>query len=220
MCGRFTIAIEPAELMEEFDLPEVPTNWIKRYNVAPSQMIPVIPDIIEKRIEYLKWGLIPRWSKDPAIGNKLINARAETILEKPSFRDAFVNRRCLIIANGFYEWKRDPAGKKPSQPFRFVRTNRKPFAFAGIWEIWRSNEQEIKTAAIITCNANLVVQSIHDRMPVIIPKDLYERWLFETSSQNLQKMLLPFAADQLMSYPVSTLINKPDYDAPDCIVQN
>lgn len=217
MCGRFTIAIEPAEILEEFGLEEIPSNWVRRYNVAPSQRIPVLTRTGDRKIEYLKWGLIPSWAKDPAIGNRLINARAETILEKPSFRNAFAKRRCLVLADGFYEWKRDDHTRS-SQPYRFTRKDGKPFAFAGLWETWRDKDGcDLRTAAIITCPADSTVRPVHDRMPVILSRQGYWAWLADAPVKDLLRLLVPLQGDVLSGYPVSLVVNKPEVDHPGCI---
>ncbi len=219
MCGRFTIAIEPAEIVEEFELEEIPSDWVQRYNVAPSQRIPAITHASDRKIEYLKWGLIPVWAKDPAIGNKLINARSETILEKPSFRNAFMKRRCLILADGFYEWKRDDH-VVGSQPYRFTRKDGKPFAFAGVWETWRNTDgRDVRSAAIITCAANAMVRPVHDRMPVILSRNSYWDWLKDTPVEDLLRLLVPLQGDVLSGYPVSLVVNKPEVDHPGCIAR-
>ena len=144
MCGRFTLGVEPVELQEAFDLSEAPVDWVLRENIAPTQPVAVLASAETRRIEYMRWGLIPSWAKDISIGSKMFNARAETIQEKPSFKTAFARRRCLIPADGFYEWQKQEKG--PSKPFRFQLKGKQPFAFAGLWELWRSPEgDELKS---------------------------------------------------------------------------
>ena len=215
MCGRFTLAIDPQELAQAFDLAEAPDEFPPRYNIAPSQPIAAIlkhPDDPERHFHLLKWGLIPSWSKDPSIGNRMINARGETVSEKPSFRAAFKRRRCLIPATGFYEWQKHQGGK---QPFYICLQNQQPFAFAGLWETW----QDISTATIITTSANQQLEPIHNRMPVILNSEDYDTWLDPESQDtaDLQSLLKPFPAEAIEAYPVSTHVNKPANDSPECI---
>jgi putative SOS response-associated peptidase YedK len=195
MCGRFTIAVEPLELQEEFNIPEMPADWIIRYNVAPTQLIPVITNSSERKIEFYKWGLVRGWAKDASIGVRMINARAETIIEKPSFRKPFQKQRCLILADGFYEWKKGLHGRGPSEPYRFQKKDGKPFAFAGLWDAWHSPAgEEIRTCTIITCHANTVVAPVHERMPVILEKANYWKWLDETNENDLLNLLVPYSS--------------------------
>ena len=217
MCGRFTLTFSAEELAEAFELDEVPASFPPRYNIAPSQPIAAVLKTIEhpvRHLSLLRWGLIPSWSKDPAIGNRLINARAETVAEKPSFRTAFKRRRCLIPASGFYEWQKQERGK---QPFYFHLKRKQPFAFAGLWETW----QDIPTGTIITTEANQLSQPIHDRMPVILKPQDYEEWL-EPNNQNiaeLQSLLKPFLSEEMEIYPVSNQVNNPANDSSECIVE-
>ena len=218
MCGRFTIAIEALDLQEEFGIPEMPSDWTLRYNVAPTQPVAVLMDAKVRKIEYLRWGLIPTWAKDISIGNKLINARAETITEKPSFRSAFLKRRCLILADGFFEWQRKLDRKGSSTPFRFQRKDGKPFALAGIWETWHASEQEtIQSCAIITCSPNELVATVHDRMPVMFSGQNCWNWLEWNSPVELQTLLVPYPAEQMVAYEVGRSINDVNNDNPECI---
>lgn len=213
MCGRFTQTHSAAELVALFDLEEIP-EWQPRFNIAPTQLIPAIVE--PGHLKSLRWGLIPSWAKDPTIGAKLINARAETVSEKPSFRDAFKRRRCLIAADGYYEWKKQ-AGKK--QPFYFQLESHHPFAFAGLWERWNSLEGEtIETCTIITTEANELAATVHDRMPVILGKANYDRWL-DPDFKTAQALLQPYPSKEMLSYPVSIAVNRPSHDAPDCIAE-
>jgi putative SOS response-associated peptidase YedK len=218
MCGRFTIAVEAADLQQEFGIPEMPSDWTLHYNVAPTQPVAVLTDAKGRKIEYLRWGLIPGWAKDITIGNRLINARAETIMEKPSFRSAFLKRRCLILADGFYEWQRRPGQKGPSTPFRFQRKDEKPFALAGIWEIWHADEPDrILSCTIITCLPNELVAPVHDRMPVMFSAERGWDWLEWNSPAELQSLLVPFPAKEMKAYEVGRLINDANNDSPECI---
>jgi putative SOS response-associated peptidase YedK len=164
----------------------------------------------------LRWGLIPSWAKDPAMGAKLINARAETVAEKPSFRSAFRHRRCLVVADGFYEWQKQE-GKK--QPFYFRLQDGQPFAFAGLWESWKDpNGEVVDSCTILTTEANQLMQPIHDRMPVILASQDYDLWLDPTvQSEQLQNLLQPFPSEAMVSYPVSTKVNKPTNDTPELV---
>ena len=217
MCGRFILS-QPAEaIASTFQLPIIP-ELAPRYNIAPTQPVATILSAGDRRqFQMLRWGLIPSWAKDPAIGNKLINARAETVAEKPSFRSAFRHRRCLVIADGFYEWRRQD-GKK--QPFYFRLHDGQPFAFAGLWEHWQDSMGEvIDSCTIITTEANEILQPIHDRMPVILnPKD-YDLWLDPTLDkiEQLQQLLQSYSSTEMTSYPVSTKVNKPTNDTPELI---
>lgn len=216
MCGRFSQTYAADAIAEAFHLAAIP-NWQPRYNIAPTQAIPAIVETAAHQREFkpLRWGLIPSWSKDASIGNRLINARAETISEKPSFREAFRRRRCLIVADGFYEWKKSATGKK--QPFYFRLTHGEPFAFAGLWERWQAHDgNTLETGTIITTEANSLMASVHDRMPVILPPETYDRWL-DPGATDLQPLLRPYASDAMTLYPVSLTVNSPSHDTPDCI---
>src|SRR5215216_4713323 len=170
MCGRYTLRTPVDTLAEAFEIEEYPSSITPSYNIAPTQEVAAVVEEDEKRkLEMLRWGLIPSWAKDPAIGNKMINARAETVAEKPSFRSAFKVRRCLILADGFYEWQKTDNGK---QPYYIKMQDGSPFAFAGLWEIWQNGE-EIRSATIITTDANDLMNEIHHRMPVILPPEDY-----------------------------------------------
>jgi putative SOS response-associated peptidase YedK len=218
MCGRYTLVrladftdmfpwIRPAEL----DAPP-------RYNIAPTQAVAVVANVAEPRIEFFHWGFIPYWAKDPSIGSRMINARVETLAEKPVFRNAAKRRRCLIPADGFYEWKKNPDGTKT--PMYIRMKSGKPFAFAGLWERWQSPDgSEIRSCTVITGPANALVRDIHDRMPVIIPTELYHRWLspHEVSAEEFQGLLGPYPAEEMQAVPVSRQVNNSKVDSPDCI---
>ncbi|MDZ8055827.1 MAG: SOS response-associated peptidase [Aulosira sp. ZfuVER01] len=220
MCGRFTLNQTAAALAQAFDVEAVP-DLAAQYNIAPTQMVATVihkPESHKREFQQLRWGLIPSWAKDPGIGAKLINARAETVAEKPSFRSAFKHRRCLVLADGFYEWQRQQHKK---QPFYFRFQNGQPFAFAGLWEKWQSPEgEEITSCTILTTAANEVLQPIHDRMPVILAPSDYNLWLDpqEQKPEVLQELLHPYPAAAMTSYPVSTLVNKPQHNTPECIM--
>lgn len=197
MCGRFVLMTDLSRIVQSFNIQEVSSAYHTGINISPGQMIAaVIRDNINRLVDF-QWGLIPAWAKDPAIGNKMINARAETISEKPSFRQAFRKRRCLIVADGFYEWKTE-AGKKT--PMRFYLKSGEPFGFAGLYETWISPDKvPINTCTIITTDANDVVRSVHDRMPVIVSKENEDLWGDpENQDQTeLLSILKPYPADEM-----------------------
>jgi len=213
MCGRFTLTLDPVMLRQAFDLGEMPPDWIPRYNIAPSQPVAVVADAKTRNVDFMRWGLVPSWAKDISIGNRLINARAETLAEKPSFRNALPRRRCLILADGFFEWSKAKNG--PSTPYYIQMADKSPFAFAGLWEIWHSSEVDLlKSCTIITCPPNERVAPIHDRMPVIFtPRDAWS-WLEERPIAQLTALFKPFPAKDMVAYPVSRMVNDPKRDEP------
>lgn len=219
MCGRFSLALDPEELREAFGLIETPLGWQPRYNIAPTQPVAVITDIHQPRVEYMRWGLVPSWAKDISIGQKMINARAETIREKPSFRSAFSRRRCLIPADGFFEWKKsERPAKSAAEPHYFRLRGGLPFAFAGLWEVWRSPEgDELKTCTILTTDANERVGAVHHRMPVLFEVSEAWQWLQSLPADELLALLKPFPAEKMESYPISRLVNDPKRDEPACV---
>lgn len=194
------------------------SDFTPRYNIAPSQNAPVILNENEKSIQLLRWGLIPSWAKDPKIAYQLYNARAETIAEKPSFRNAFKKRRCLIPADGFYEWRMESDGKTKT-PMRVRLKSKEPFTFAGLWETWKDpQEKESRTFTIITTEPNEVLQPIHNRMPVIMKPEDEEAWLDpQADLKHLTKILMPYSSNAMEAYAVSKLVNSPKHDSPDCI---
>ena len=220
MCGRFTLTVDPAELQEDFANYDFPTQFAPRFNIAPTQPVLAIPNNAKNKADFFLWGLIPSWSKDPSIGNKLINARGETIAEKPSFRGGFKYKRCIIPADGFYEWQARK-GEKTKTPYFIHMKDRKPFAFAGLWDEWHSPEGDsLRTCTIITTEPNDLMSALHNRMPVILePKD-YDLWLDPApqTPDNLLHLIKPFATDKMSAYPVSTLVNKPTNDIPEGVV--
>lgn len=211
MCGRYTLAASPKDVTEHFRLanPYIASLIEPRYNIAPSQDVPVItlPEHTRERaLSLMRWGLVPGWAKDIKIGYKLINARAETLSEKPAFRTSFKHRRCLIPATGFYEWRLEQ-GKK--QPYYIHFYHDDVFAFAGLWEYWR-RDGEVYSCAIITTDADEKVGRIHDRMPVIMNPDFYATWLDpEIQDTEALQALLTSDTSDLDIYPVSTLVNSP-----------
>jgi putative SOS response-associated peptidase YedK len=215
MCGRYTLSTPAGRLAEEFQLDstvEIPPS----YNVAPTQQVAaVLEDEGGRRLEMLRWGLVPSWADDPEIGARMINARSETAPEKPSFRRAFRGRRCLIPADGFYEWKRENGGK---QPYYFHMQDGRPFAFAGLWESWEKGDGTLRTCAILTTRANSVLEGVHDRMPVILPHDAYDAWLDpDADREELGELMIPYPEDDLETYPVSRFVNSPRNNDERCI---
>lgn len=220
MCGRFTLTAEFHEIIDRFAIEAAIADELyqESYNVAPSQsVLSVINDGEKNRLGYLKWGLIPSWSKDEKIGSKLINARGETLAEKPSFRDAFRKRRCLVLADSFYEWKRHENGTKT--PMRIKLKSNEVFAMAGIWERWKKGNNTIFTCTVITTSPNELMSDIHDRMPVILHKDDEQTWLNPKvqDSQLLSKYLQPFPQELMEAYEVSSLVNSPKNNGAQCI---
>ena len=217
MCGRFTITIEPVFFQQELDLGKVPAAWTPRYNPAPTQHIPVVLNTDTRDVEMLRWGLIPFWAKDEKIGYRMINSRSETIQEKPSFRNAFKQRRCLILTDGFYEWQKQ-SGSAPKVPFYFQLADGAPFAFAGIWETWTPpQDAEVRSCSIITTTPNELVAIAHDRMPVILDKGMMWNWLEEKPVDDLQAMLVPYPAEKMRAHPVGLAVNNPKNDSEECI---
>ena len=192
------------------------------YNIAPTQEILVVvqePGTATRQARRHRWGLIPSWAKDPAIGNQLINAQVETAATKPAFRVAFRKRRCLILADGFYEWQVEP-GKKARVPHYIRMKDEKPFSFAGLWSEWRSADgSELRSCAIITTEPNELMAEIHNRMPVILDKKHFDRWLDRDykETKELKKLLVPYPARKMKAYPVSRLVSNSRNDVPECL---
>lgn len=218
MCGRFTLTSDPAAIQAAFPGVEVPDTLVSRYNIAPTQAVAVLRNTGTNKVELLRWGLIPSWAKDPAIGSRLINARAETLAEKPAFRHAFRRRRCLVLADGFYEWRQDPEpGSRGKTPLYFRLKSGRPFAFAGLWEEWRTPEGELwPTCTIITTTPNSLLENVHTRMPVILQPEFRARWLDpeEQDVVSLGQVLRPYPAEEMEGYPVSRQVNDPKNDVP------
>ncbi len=206
MCGRFALKSPPAKLVERFGLDEC-ADFTPRYNIPPGTDIPVIRQSPEgKRVLHLlRWGLVPHWAKDPSIGNKLSNARGESVAEKPSFRDAFRRRRCLIPADGFYEWKTED---KVKQPYFISLKSGEPLAMGGLWESWRRPDGEIlRTACIITTGPNDVMEPIHDRMPVILRTEDWQAWL-EEPVEAIQPLVRPYESDAMQAWSVGRRVSR------------
>jgi len=219
MCGRYRLSRRRQLIEEYFETADWQDDWSPRYNIAPTQPIPVIRQHPKERVRQLslmKWGLIPSWAKSPSGAASTINARSETAATKRAFRDPMKFRRCLIPADGFYEWKRTRTSK---QPYCFEVQNGELFAFAGLWDGWKdANGNWIKTCSILTTTPNAVASAIHDRMPVILPPDSYDLWL-DPGMQNVEaisELLKPYDPKSMQSYPVSTRINHVANDDEEC----
>lgn len=223
MCGRFTLTASPDRLAETFSNITSTPEISPRYNIAPTQTVAVVANNDQTRLDFFQWGLIPFWAKDPAIGQRMINARAETLAEKSAFKNAYKRRRCLILADGFYEWRQTGArGQRPAKTPYYIRLKSgQPFAFAGLWESWQSPQADtVLSCTIITTTPNDLLAELHNRMPVILPAEAYEQWLDpdEQPPQRLDGLLRPYPADLMVAYPVSTLVNNPKNDSPECIL--
>jgi putative SOS response-associated peptidase YedK len=215
MCGRFTLTTDLNRLEERFAFRAADFSYAPRYNVAPTQQVLTLEG--ENRAGFLRWGLIPSWAKEAAMGDRMINARAETVAEKPSFRRALQKRRCLVLADGFYEWKKE--GKKKI-PMYIVLKSREPFGFAGLWEAWKAPSGEtLRSCTIITTTPNAFMESIHNRMPVILPREVESLWLDRTleDPEALTRLLAPYPGEAMTTYVVSSLVNSPRNDTPACI---
>jgi putative SOS response-associated peptidase YedK len=220
MCGRFTLTLSPEELQAAFPNFDIPQDLPPSYNIAPSQPIPVVINDGVNKVDFYTWGLVPSWTKPENLGKySLINARSETAAEKPSFKASFRRRRCLILTDGFFEWSKPTSGKSKT-PYYITMKDQSPFGFAGLWEIWNSPEGDsIRSACILTTSPNEIVKPIHERMPVILPPDSYQVWLTEGEVQptELQPLMKPYPADSMQAYPVSTYVNSPKNNSPQCI---
>lgn len=224
MCGRFALNVTAEDLSRIFEVPE-PDGWEPRFNIAPTQDVLALRANVKsgtaagktltKDWARLRWGLVPSWAKDLDIGNRMINARAETVTEKPSFRAAFAKRRCLVVASGFFEWQRAGTVKVPH--LVFARGER-AFAMAGIWETWRSPEgKDVESCAILTTSANSFMERIHDRMPVILTRESWNTWLGESPREKLTPLLTPLPDSAMDAFVVSTQVNNPRNDTPACV---
>lgn len=217
MCGRFTLDATQLEIMGEFGLEGEIPNYQPRYNIAPGQgVLAIIHDGVKRRAGFLQWGLVPSWAKDPKIGYKMINARSETAHEKPSFKRLLAQKRCLIIADSFYEWEKIKSGK---QPKRISLKNRKLFAFAGLWDKWDKDGQDLYTCTILTKEANDFMQPIHDRMPVILPNGEERNWIepIKRDPDDIYNYMHDLNTEDLQAYNVSTTVNSAKNETSDCI---
>lgn len=216
MCGRYTL-VQSEGIKERFDAQNDLKELRPNYNASPGQTMPVVTRHSPNSLELMKWGLVPFWAKEPQIGYKMINARAEGIQDKPSFRAALKSRRCLVPASGFYEWKKEDGAK---QPYYIHLSKREVFAFAGLYEIWRDSEgKELKTYTIITTRPNSLMESIHDRMPVILPPDAEAEWLDPdvTNPDQITRLLEPYPTGLMAAYAVSSAVNSPANNRADLL---
>lgn len=220
MCGRFSLGAPASTLAAQFDLFGAPP-WTPRYNIAPTQEVLVVvkpPDAAQRQARLLRWGLIPQWAEGSAISSRMINARAETVATKPAFRRPFHERRCLVLADGFYEWQRQDRWR---QPFYIRLRDGRPFAFAGLWERWVPQDgQRIDSCTLITTVANDLIQPLHVRMPVILAPEDYDLWLDPgvQNAERLRQLLRPYPPEEMKAYPVSKRVNNPAAnDTPECI---
>ncbi len=238
MCGRYTLKTPAVKLIELFRVPSMPM-LAPRYNIAPTQLVICVRAVSEQpganEALFMRWGLIPYWAKDMKIGNTMINARSETVADKPAFRTAFAKRRCLIPADGFFEWQKLSTGKK--QPWLIQKNDAEPFAFAGLWECWHPKDSDVATGVsakavdsfdepadpvisctILTTSANRDMRPLHERMPVILPIESWAAWLSPQASKGqLTEILKPFDDGQLVRTSVSTVVNRPVPDGSQCI---
>lgn len=219
MCGRFTLTAALPLLAERFQFAPGDLAYAPSYNIAPGQQVlTVINDGTRNRAGYLRWGLVPSWAKDPSIGHRMINARGETLAEKPSFRQALQRRRCLVLADGFFEWRQNGSTKTPM----YIRLHQQqPFAFAGLWDTWNDpTGTPLSTCTIITTAANALLASIHHRMPAMLSPEAESVWLDRrlTAPATLLALLTPYASESMEAYAVSPVVNTPRHNAPDCIV--
>jgi len=217
MCGRYTLATDLRVLAERFEFHASDIEYLPRYNIAPAQDVLAVIGDKPRAARLLRWGLVPSWAKEAGGERQLINARAETLSQKPSFRRSLAGRRCLVLADGFYEWKKE--GKRKI-PMRVVLRSGEPFAFAGLWDVWREGSaEEIRSCAIITTEPNQLIRQIHNRMPVILARRAEELWLDPsvTDPSRLGQVLLPYPSEQLRVYRVSARVNSPRNDDPGCI---
>lgn len=221
MCGRYSLYTDYRTILERFDIEETSLEegaYVPSFNVAPTQqVVAVVSGGKRNRLGLLRWGLIPPWAKDEKIGSKMINARSETVAEKPSFRNSFKKKRCLVVADSFYEWKRSDNQKTP---MRIRLKSGEPFAFAGLWESWKSPDgKTINSCTILTTGPNDLMKDIHDRMPVILTKEQEKVWLDpkEHDPEVLGSLLKPFEAEMLEAYEVSDAVNSPKNNSPELI---
>ena len=218
MCGRYSLIADIGALQERFEFDGADLTHAPRYNIAPTQMALTVTNGHERCASYMRWGLIPSWAKSASVGSCMINARAETVAGRPSFRTALQRRRCLVLADGFYEWSRIGSSRRP---MRITMASGGPFAFAGLWDVWRDPRGEtIRSCTIITTAANELLSPIHDRMPVILPRELESLWLDHDMQDPaaLGDILAPYPSEAMEAYEASPLVNSPANDGPELVV--
>jgi putative SOS response-associated peptidase YedK len=219
MCGRYGLTAHREQLDDAYPVDVVLVDHHPRWNIAPTQDAPILlSDGRERRIEAFRWGLVPHWAKEPSMGARMINARAETVATKPAFRDAWEGRRrCLVLADGFYEWRKPASGKGPRTPFWIEMADGRPFALAGLWERWGPRDAPLHTFTILTTDPNALVQPIHDRMPVVLDRAVWERWVDPgVASAGLGEMLRAYPAEDMRAREVGTYVNNPRNEGPEC----
>lgn len=217
MCGRYTLLSDELKIREAFDIPHPIESFETSYNVAPGQkVLAVIHDGRERRAGYIRWGLVPSWANDEKIGYKMINARSETAHEKPSFKKLMARKRCMIIADSFYEWRKTDKLKEPE---RIELIDKRPFAFAGLWDQWKQDDKILYTCTILTKESNEFMEPIHHRMPIILPKDKEVGWINPDMKQPTEAYdyLKTVGTEELTSYKVSSYVNKANHNDPLCI---
>ena len=215
MCGRFNLRTNLTAITKNFGIDQPELKFEDRYNIAPTQDVMAVRQTDgDRELFQPRWGLIPSWAKDATIGNRMINARCETVAEKPSFRAAFKRRRCLIPASGFYEWK---GAKSPKQPFHIHLADDSLFAFAGLWEVWKGPDGTVESTTIITTEPNELTAEVHNRMPVILHADDYATWLTDDDPDELRGLLIPYPADQMAMEPVGSYVSNARHEGPDCL---
>lgn len=215
MCGRFSLTTEEQRLNEFFRLAGGTEPYVPRYNGAPTQQLAVITAGEPRKLSFYRWGLIPSWSKEMPRTAPVINARAETLNEKPMFRQLLKSRRCLVPADGFYEWKRTSV----KQPYRFLMADEQPFAMAGLWDTWRQDDGRVLNSfTIITTTPNKLMEPVHDRMPVILEKENYDHWLSSTDLEFLRSLLVPVSERKMKAYKVGQAVNSVKSESPSLIL--
>ena len=219
MCGRYTLIADLGDLAQRFEFDGSDFSYDPGYNIAPTESVLTVRNVERREAAIMRWGLIPFWAKDPKTGARMINARAETVAEKPAFRNALKKRRCLVLADGYYEWQKTPVGKRP---YRIVLRSGEPFAMAGLWEKWKDNQGNVMpSCTIITTEANDFLAPIHNRMPVILPRDAEGVWLDQDvkDSASLTSILAPYSDGALDAYEISTLVNYARNNGPEVIAR-
>ena len=219
MCGRYTLIADLGDLAQRFEFDGSDFSYEPGYNIAPTESVLTVRNVEGREAAFMRWGLVPFWAKDPKIGSRMINARAETVAEKPAFRNALKKRRCLVLADGYYEWQKTPVGKRP---YRIIMKSGEPFAMAGLWETWKDHQGKVlPSCTIITTAANDFLAPIHDRMPVILPREMEELWLDPVTDDAavLTGILTPYSDDGMDAYEVSTLVNYARNDGPEVIAR-
>ncbi|MDZ7742625.1 MAG: SOS response-associated peptidase [Bacteroidota bacterium] len=217
MCGRYQMSVKKDDIVIRFKVEVYEKLYRPSYNCAPSQKLPVITNLEQSKLNYFRWGLIPFWAKDIKIGNKMINAKAETIDQKPSFKNSFKRKRCLVPGNGFYEWRKEGNEKIPC---RIFLKNNELFSFAGIWDTWKDAEgREINSFSIITTEPNELMEKIHRRMPVILHESSEKSWLNQEDPAILKELLKPYPSEKMLAYPVSKAVNSPVNNSEEVVKQ-